>query len=88
MFNDVEFEAGCEFTSNFLSNIYSSLYLPQDEIVSYGEHFHELMLIYEGVVSLQLRNVDPSDPQKEFEFFILPTYSYFGDYQILFDLRS
>lgn len=28
------------------------------------------------------------DPQSEQEFFVLPTYSYFGDYQILFDLKS
>ena len=33
MFNDAEFEAGCEFTSNFLSNIYSRLYLPENVIV-------------------------------------------------------
>ena len=45
-------------------------------------------MIYEGVVSLQLREIDPENPKQEFEFFILPTYSYFGDYQILFDLRS
>lgn len=33
MFNDAEFEAGCEFTSNFLSNVYSRLYLPENLIV-------------------------------------------------------
>lgn len=39
LFNDAEFEAGCEFTSNFLSNIYSRLYLPENTIVHYGESF-------------------------------------------------
>ena len=33
LFNDAEFEAGCEFTSNFLSNIRSKLYLPDNIIV-------------------------------------------------------
>lgn len=28
------------------------------------------------------------DGNSEQEFFVLPTYSYFGDYQILFDLKS
>jgi hypothetical protein len=86
LFNDAEFEAGCEFTSNFISNIYSRLYLPENMIIDQGESFSEFMMIQEGVVSLQLR-LGP-DPRSEQEFFILPTYSYFGDYQILFDLKS
>jgi len=32
--------------------------------------------------------LDPNDSESLQEFFILPTYSYFGDYQILFDLKS
>ena len=39
-------------------------------------------------MSLCLRNVDKNDPMAEYEFFVLPTFSYFGDYQILFDLQS
>lgn len=87
MFNDAEFEAGCEFTSNFLSNIFSRLYLPENNIVDYGDSFTELIMIQEGVVSLQLRLI-PNDSRSEQEFFVLPTFSYFGDYQILFDLKS
>jgi hypothetical protein len=30
----------------------------------------------------------PGEGPKMIEFFVLPTYSYFGDYQILYDLRS
>lgn len=30
----------------------------------------------------------PGEAPRMIEFFILPTYSYFGDYQILYDLRS
>ena len=86
LFNDAEFEAGCEFTSNFLSNIYSRLYLPENTIINQGERFKELIMIQEGVVSLQLKL--GQDMNSEQEFFVLPTYSYFGDYQILFDLKS
>lgn len=43
-------------------------------------------MIQEGVVSLQMRL--GQDGNSEQEFFVLPTYSYFGDYQILFDLKS
>ena len=55
LFNDAEFEAGCEFTSNFLSNIYSRLYLPENMIVDQGESFQQFFMIQEGVVSLQMR---------------------------------
>ncbi len=60
LFNDSEFEAGCEFTSNFLSNIYSRLYLPDNVIVDQGDSFDYFIMIQEGVVSLQLRlGLDP-----------------------------
>ena len=88
MFNDNEFEAGAEFTSHFLSNLYSSLHLPNNTIVEQGESFDEFILINEGIVSLQVNNVDPQDPLSDYEFFILPSCSYFGDYQILFKLQS
>lgn len=78
LFNDAEFEAGCEFTSNFLSNIYSRLYLPENTIVNVGENFSEFIMVQEGVVSMQMRL--GNDPNSEQEFFLLPTYSYFGDY--------
>jgi hypothetical protein len=54
LFNDSEFEGGCEFTCDFLSNIYSRLYLPENEIVCIGENFSEMIMIQESVVSLML----------------------------------
>ena len=80
MFNDAEFEAGTEFTSYFLANLYSNLFLPENGIVSYGDNFDGLIMIQEGIVSCQLRDVDENDSKAEYEFFVLPTYSYFGDY--------
>lgn len=75
MFEDDDFEAGREFISDFLSNLYCRIYIPKSEIIKYGESVPELYLIYKGVVMLSLKGVS-----KENEFFMLPTYSFFGDY--------
>ena len=85
MFDDDEygFEAGREFCCDFLSNLYSRIYLPGNDIIQYGEDFPELYMIQEGIVILSLKGIGPDN-----EFFILPTYSYFGDYQILYNLKS
>ena len=45
MFYDDYFEAGLEFKNDFISSIYSRLYLPTDEIVCSGSNFCELMMI-------------------------------------------
>lgn len=79
LFEDDEFEAGQEFISDFLSNLYCRIFVPSTEIIKYGETFSELYLISQGIVVLQLKGVS-----KESEFLVLPNYSYFGDYQILY----
>lgn len=78
MFEDEHFYAGNEFISDFLSNLYCRIFIPKNEIIRYGEIFPELYLIYKGVVVLCMKG-----NTKDREFFILPTFSYFGDYQIL-----
>ena len=45
MFKDPTFEAGCEFKNDFLSNIYSRLFLPKNTIIREGDNFSELMMI-------------------------------------------
>jgi hypothetical protein len=40
-------------------------------------------MIQEGIVVLSLKGIGPEN-----DFFILPTYTYFGDFQILYDLKS
>jgi hypothetical protein len=86
MFEDEEeFEGGMEFTSDFLSSLYCRIFLPGSEIVTKGERFAELYLIHKGTVTLSVDSVVTGD---QGEFFILPTYSYFGDYQIIMNLRS
>ena len=75
MFEDDDFEAGQEFVSDFLSNLYCRIYIPKSEIIKYGESVPELYLIYKGIAILSLNGVS-----KENEFFVLPTNSFFGDY--------
>lgn len=45
MFKDSVFEAGCEFKNDFLSNIYSRLYLPKNDVINFGDNFSELIMI-------------------------------------------
>ena len=59
MFNDNDFEGGCEFTSDFCSNIYSRLYLPSSNIIEYGDNFQELIMVQEGVVTVSTRVTKP-----------------------------
>lgn len=78
MFEDEEeFEAGLEFTSDFLSSLYCRIFLPGSEIVNRGEKFQELYLIHKGTVTLSKETVIS---EGKGEFFVLPTYSYFGCY--------
>lgn len=83
MFEGDNFLAGKEFISEFLSSLYCRIYIPRTEIIKYGETFPEMYLIYKGEVHLHTKSLG-----KDSKFFELPTYSYFGDYQIIFNLKS
>jgi hypothetical protein len=58
MFYDDYFEAGVEFKNDFISNIYSRLYLPKNDIVCSGDNFCELMMIEQGLVNLYSNVID------------------------------
>jgi hypothetical protein len=77
MFDDDDFgwSAGQEFICDFVSNLYSRIFLPGNEIIVSGESFPELYMIYEGMVNISLSGFGAEN-----QFFILPTNSYFGDY--------
>jgi hypothetical protein len=78
--------------------MYSRLYLPENDIIQYGDEFSELVMIQDGVVTISLNLDQKRDTtygaygdkkeSSQFEFFVLPTYSFFGDYQILYNLKS
>jgi signal-transduction protein with cAMP-binding, CBS, and nucleotidyltransferase domain len=61
--------------------MYCRIYEPGKQIVNYGQKFTEFYFITKGTVSLYEKN-------GVYPFLLLPTYSYFGVYQIMFDLRA
>ena len=48
--DDYGFEAGNEFISDFLSNLYSQQFMPETPLVQPGEAINELYMIQEGIV--------------------------------------
>jgi len=82
LFQGEGFRAGEEFVSGFLSNLYCRIYIPNQWIIRHKENFNELYLVYKGTVTISLKRA------RENEFFVLPTNSMFGDYQIIMRLRS
>lgn len=61
--------------------MYCRIYDPEKEIVSYGSKLTEMYFIQEGsIVFYDSKGVTP--------YLQLPKYSIFGDYHLLFDLRS
>lgn len=83
MFADIEFEGSKGFICDFITHLYCRIYTPCSEIIQYGDKFPELYLIYKGSVSVQMNTVGKNNTLVK-----LPQYSYFGDYQILFGMKS
>jgi signal-transduction protein with cAMP-binding, CBS, and nucleotidyltransferase domain len=84
MFEDDELTGLEQFTSDFLSSLYCRIFIPGSDIVQKGEKVSELYLIYKGTVNMALDSVQGDASV----FFILPTHSYFGDFQLILNIRS
>jgi hypothetical protein len=69
-------ECGKEFISYFTSQLYCRVFLANQTIITKGEHFSELYLIFQGSVTLSLDRKN----QNEQEYFRLYSTNYFGDY--------
>lgn len=67
LFNDRDFEAGVEFTCEFVTSLKPQIFLPDNVIVDYGETFEYLYLIQESCVSLSLK-ADKIDMYKKLHF--------------------
>ena len=80
MFKDSEFDAGNEFTNKFISSIYSKLYLPENTIMTYGEQFEDIIMIQQCTVNIFTKCKLKDGEEEELQCFVLPTFSYFGDY--------
>ena len=73
---------GNEFLTFFVSALYCRVFIANQTIVKRLEHFSEFYLIHKGSVTISLSHKDQN------EFFTLHPSNYFGDYQILMDLRA
>lgn len=75
-------ETGTEFLTFFVSKLYCRFFIANQTIIKRKEHFSEIYLIFDGMVTLSLSQKDRN------EYFTLHPTCYFGDYQILLGLRA
>ena len=78
----------CErgFTNELIISMYARIYTPGKTIIQYKSTVKEMFFIRQGLV--EVYNNDNDEIDKEKPILYLPKYSYFGDYQILYNLKS
>jgi signal-transduction protein with cAMP-binding, CBS, and nucleotidyltransferase domain len=79
----------CErgFTNELIINMYCRIYTPGKTVISYKSNVKELFFIRQGIVELYT-NEGSEDSKDKQPILYLPKFSYFGDYQILYNLKS
>ena len=78
----------CErgFTNELIIAMYCRIYTPGKVVISYKSNVKEMYFIRQGLV--EVFNNENDEHTKEKPILYLPKFSYFGDYQILFNLKS
>jgi signal-transduction protein with cAMP-binding, CBS, and nucleotidyltransferase domain len=78
----------CErgFTNELIINMFCRLYTPGKTVISYKSNVKEMYFIRQGLV--EVYNNENDEKVKEKPILYLPKFSYFGDYQILYNLKS
>lgn len=78
----------CErgFTNELIIAMYCRIYTPGKSVISYGSNVKEMYFIRQGLVEVYNNENDEVEGGKPILY--LPKYSYFGDYHILFNLKS
>ena len=78
----------CErgFINEMIMNMYCRIYTPGRTIIAYRSVVKEMYFIRIGLV--EIFNNENDEIEKEKPILFLPKYSYFGDYQILCNLKS
>lgn len=84
----IHFFEECErgFTNELIINLYCRIYTPGKTVISYKSNVKEIYFIRQGLV--EVFNNENDEKDKETPILYLPKYSYFGDYQILYELKS
>ena len=88
----------CErgFTNDLIINMLCRIYIPGKIVISYKANVKEMFFIRQGLVDVYNNEGDDNEVSnnkqgrvnKQKPILYLPKYSYFGDFQILFDLKS
>ena len=78
----------CErgFTNELIIAMYCRIYTPGKVVISYKSNVKEMYFIRQGLV--EVFNNENDEITKEKPILYLPKFSYFGDYQILSNLKS
>lgn len=78
----------CErgFTNELIISMYCRIYTPGKTVISYKSNVKEMYFIRQGLV--EVFNNENDEIVKEKPILYLPKFSYFGDYQILYNLKS
>jgi len=91
------------FTNDLIISMLCRIYIPGKIVISYKSNVKEMYFIRQGLVEVfnnenddldsakqkELKNIDSVKKNyKQKPILYLPKYSYFGDFQILFDLKS
>jgi hypothetical protein len=78
----------CErgFTNELIISMYCRIYTPGKTVISYKSNVKEMYFIRQGLV--EVFNNENDEIEKDKPILYLPKYSYFGDYQILYNLKS
>ena len=66
--------------------MYCRIYTPGKTVISYKSNVKEMYFIRQGLV--EVFNNENDEVEKDKPILYLPKYSYFGDYQILYNLKS
>lgn len=69
------------FQHQMIVNMYCRIYEPGKTIITYGQKFNEMYFITKGTVMIY-------DQKGVIPFLQLPLHSFFGEYQLMFDLRA
>jgi hypothetical protein len=80
-FNNFFLNTDVGFQNQLIIHMYCRIYEPGKTIVQHGQKFSEMYFVTRGAAVLyDQKGVTP--------FLQLPQYSFFGEYQLMFDLRS
>ena len=91
----------CErgFSNELIINMFCRIYTPDKTVISYKSNVKEIYFIRQGIVEIFNNKEKIKDPEadsgqivdeimEDQPILYLPKFSYFGDYQILLNLKS